>query len=71
MDWGLGIVTGNLVGVPTKEVKALYWAYFVAKRLPMLSGVDDLVFMVIREVAGMDIWSRRDGNRAVSSGRGL
>ena len=46
MDWGLGIVTGNLVGVPSRDVQALYWTYFVAKRLPMLSGVDE-VFMVI------------------------
>ncbi|KAN0069190.1 hypothetical protein V8E54_012819 [Elaphomyces granulatus] len=44
MDWGLGIVTGNLVGVPSQEVQALYWTYFVAKRLPMLSGVFDDVF---------------------------
>jgi hypothetical protein len=39
MDWGLGIVTGNLVGSPNDDIKAIYWTYFAAKRLPMLSGV--------------------------------
>jgi hypothetical protein len=38
MDWSLGIVTGNLAGAPSDNVKALYWSYFAAKRLGLLSA---------------------------------
>ncbi|TFK68129.1 hypothetical protein BDN72DRAFT_798220 [Pluteus cervinus] len=36
-DWVLGILTGNLTGLPTRDNAAFYWTYFVAKRLSMLS----------------------------------
>ena len=36
-DWALGIMTGNISGLPSGDVAALYWPYFVGKRLPMLS----------------------------------
>jgi hypothetical protein len=38
MDWSLGIITGNLAGVPSKNVKTLYWSYFAAKRLGLLAA---------------------------------
>ncbi|KAI9864677.1 MAG: hypothetical protein M1813_003167 [Trichoglossum hirsutum] len=36
-DWILAAVMGNLVGTPSADVAALYWIYFVAKRLPLFS----------------------------------
>jgi hypothetical protein len=36
-DWILGAMTDNLIGSPSSENALLYWAYFVAKRLPILS----------------------------------
>jgi hypothetical protein len=36
-DWILGEIAGNLAGVPSGDIRILYWAYFVAKRLPMLT----------------------------------
>jgi len=36
-DWSLGMMTGNLNGLPSGDNSALYWTYFVAKRLPMFS----------------------------------
>jgi hypothetical protein len=45
MDWTIGAMTGNLVGVPgrsskdgpvNKKVEVLAWAYFILKRLPLL-----------------------------------
>jgi len=36
-DWCLGIMLDNLVGVPSSDKSTLYWTYFVAKRLTMLS----------------------------------
>ncbi|TFK69619.1 hypothetical protein BDN72DRAFT_767720 [Pluteus cervinus] len=36
-DWALGIMTGNLVGVPTEDNSVFYWTYFVCKRLTMFS----------------------------------
>ena len=36
-DWILGEIAGNLVGIPSGDVRALYWAYFAAKRLPMFT----------------------------------
>jgi hypothetical protein len=38
MDWSLGIITGNLVGVPSHNVKTLYWSYFACKRLGLLAA---------------------------------
>jgi len=38
MDWSLGIITGNLAGAPSKNVKTLYWSYFAAKRLGLLAA---------------------------------
>ena len=39
MDWALGIITGNLAGSPGKDRReqAIYWIYFIAKRLPLLA----------------------------------
>jgi hypothetical protein len=39
MDWTLGVVTGNLVGVPAKSAKALYWTYCHRCVRRMLQGV--------------------------------
>lgn len=35
-DWVLGAIAGNLAGSPSSDNAALYWTYFVAKRLPLL-----------------------------------
>jgi hypothetical protein len=35
-DWVLGVITGNLAGAPSGDVKVIYWIYFVAKRLPLM-----------------------------------
>ena len=35
-DWVLGVITGNLAGAPSGNVKVIYWIYFVAKRLPLI-----------------------------------
>jgi hypothetical protein len=37
MDWTLGIITGNLAGIPNKNVETLYWAYIASKRLGLLA----------------------------------
>ncbi|EAU84073.2 hypothetical protein CC1G_06935 [Coprinopsis cinerea okayama7 len=36
-DWALGLMTDNLIGLPSGDYRALYWLYFTAKRLPMFS----------------------------------
>ncbi|KAF8248016.1 hypothetical protein K440DRAFT_681310 [Wilcoxina mikolae CBS 423.85] len=36
-DWVLAGLAGNLIGVPSKDNSALYYAYFAAKRLPFFS----------------------------------
>jgi hypothetical protein len=36
-DWILGAIGDDLVGFPSGDNQYLYWAYFVAKRLPLLS----------------------------------
>lgn len=36
-DLVLGIIAGNILGIPTGDVAPLYWIWFVAKRVPMLS----------------------------------
>lgn len=36
-DWILAAIAGNLSGFPSGDIAVLYWLYFVAKRLPMLS----------------------------------
>ncbi|KAH8711932.1 hypothetical protein GQ44DRAFT_714148 [Phaeosphaeriaceae sp. PMI808] len=36
-DLVLGSIAGNLFGLPSEDFAPLYWAWFVAKRLPMLS----------------------------------
>ncbi|KAF8153207.1 hypothetical protein B0H34DRAFT_800435 [Crassisporium funariophilum] len=36
-DWALGLIMGNLVGVPTDDNSTFYWTYFIAKRLTLLS----------------------------------
>ncbi|KAJ9655255.1 hypothetical protein H2198_005871 [Neophaeococcomyces mojaviensis] len=35
-DWVLGDIAGSLVGIPAGDPAYLYWAYFIAKRLPLL-----------------------------------
>ena len=37
MDWILGVVAGNLAGVPGKGNSLLFWAYFAVKRLGFLA----------------------------------
>jgi len=36
-DWVLGMMTTNLVGLPSKDSSVFYWTYFISKRLPMFS----------------------------------
>ena len=36
-DWMLGVLVGNLAGLPAADNAAFYWTYFVAKRLTMFS----------------------------------
>ena len=36
-DWVLGMMTSNLVGLPSKDSYVFYWTYFISKRLPMFS----------------------------------
>ncbi|KAF8660104.1 hypothetical protein AX16_001662 [Volvariella volvacea WC 439] len=36
-DWALGMMTDNLLGLPTNDNTIFYWTYFAAKRLPMFS----------------------------------
>lgn len=35
-DWTLAAAVGNWTGWPSSDVALLYWAYFIAKRLPIL-----------------------------------
>jgi hypothetical protein len=37
VDWALGILIPDVTGVPIPSDKVLYWLYFAAERLPMLS----------------------------------
>jgi hypothetical protein len=37
-DWALGIMVSNLVGAPSGDNQALFWGYWIAKRLAMLSA---------------------------------
>ncbi|TFK75698.1 hypothetical protein BDN72DRAFT_885711 [Pluteus cervinus] len=36
-DWALGIMTNNLVGLPSGDNSGIFWSYWVAKRLTMFS----------------------------------
>ena len=36
-DWILAAIAENLVGIPSSDNMILYWTYFIAKRLPLLS----------------------------------
>ncbi|KAK0716013.1 hypothetical protein B0H67DRAFT_465469, partial [Lasiosphaeris hirsuta] len=36
-DWVLAALAGDWVGVPSSDNQVFYWAYFAAKRLPMIS----------------------------------
>jgi hypothetical protein len=36
-DWILGAIAGDLAGYPSSDNAVLFWTYFVAKRLPLLS----------------------------------
>ncbi|KAH6910728.1 hypothetical protein BKA70DRAFT_92241 [Coprinopsis sp. MPI-PUGE-AT-0042] len=36
-DWVLGVMTKNLTGLPSADNSALFWTYWIAKRLPMFS----------------------------------
>lgn len=36
-DLVLGAIANNLLGLPSGDFAPLYWLWFVAKRLPMLS----------------------------------
>ena len=37
-DWVLAALERNYSGIPSSDIAILYWMYFVAKRLPMLSS---------------------------------
>ncbi|KAK8084381.1 hypothetical protein PG997_005652 [Apiospora hydei] len=37
MDWSLGLITGNMAGMPSGDAKVLYFGYVVAKRLGLFS----------------------------------
>ncbi|KAJ3535627.1 hypothetical protein NMY22_g6403 [Coprinellus aureogranulatus] len=36
-DWALGMMTDNIPGLPSGDASALYWTYWISKRLPMFS----------------------------------
>lgn len=36
-DWALGLILDNMSGAPSHDNAAVYWTYFVAKRLTLLS----------------------------------
>jgi hypothetical protein len=36
-DWILAAIADNWAGLPSSDIAVLYWIYFAAKRLPMLS----------------------------------
>jgi hypothetical protein len=36
-DWALGMLTDNIPGLPSGDASALYWTYWISKRLPMFS----------------------------------
>jgi hypothetical protein len=36
-DWILAAITRNWAGLPSNDIAVLFWVYFLAKRLPMLS----------------------------------
>ena len=36
-DWILAAIARNWAGLPSNDIAVLFWVYFVAKRLPMLS----------------------------------
>jgi hypothetical protein len=36
-DFAIGAIAGNMAGVPSSDNAALYWGYFIIKRLPILS----------------------------------
>ena len=36
-DWTLGVMAGNLLGVPSGDIAVLFWSYFALKRFTMLS----------------------------------
>jgi hypothetical protein len=36
-DWILAAIAENWAGLPSNDIAVLFWFYFVAKRLPMLS----------------------------------
>src|SRR5258708_11285203 len=36
-DWALGLILDNMSGAPSHDNAAVYWIYFVAKRLTLLS----------------------------------
>ncbi len=35
-DWALGVMSHNLLGVPSPEIVVLWWTYFIIERLTML-----------------------------------
>lgn len=37
-DWILGAIANNMSGAPSSDNAALYWSYFIAKRLPFFSS---------------------------------
>jgi hypothetical protein len=36
-DWILAAIAENWAGLPSSDIAFLYWIYFAAKRMPMLS----------------------------------
>jgi hypothetical protein len=37
MDWNLGVVTGNLIGLPETKNEVIYWMYFAVERIGLFS----------------------------------
>jgi hypothetical protein len=37
IDWALGILVWNVIGLQSRKNKALYWLFFAASTLPMPS----------------------------------
>lgn len=37
MNWKLGVVTGNLIGLPETKNEVIYWMYFAVERIWLFS----------------------------------
>jgi hypothetical protein len=36
-DYGVAVITGSTIGLPTEKYQALYWVFFIFERVPLLT----------------------------------